>query len=314
MSLVIWHLMLSLAAHLITSIEAVTIETSWSNNATADGRAGMQAYARASRDRTICPNGSFIHTWDVGIGNVKVLPRSPAEDAILPSVVLLRAECSDGSLLRSLGSGTQPVVLHKYKSNGKLRSATGYTCSQLWGYNSGWMVQFLGAGPKDPPDDASPLTLNCSVIPASYVAVGFAGITGMAVDAIKVIMAPATASRSPQPLLGSTVDILPGEEENTDDSSDGLEALEPAGTAETARHHDGGPAAAVAARLPTQPPPAGADRQPSSSPQKLSAAATVGVTTTCLVAAALIATVAYTLWKRKDKHTLGKGDQQCCCQ
>lgn len=309
MSLVIWHLMLSLAAHLITSIEAVTIETSWSNNATADGRAGMAAYVQASRDRTICPNGSFIHTWDVGIGNVKALPQSDADDGIRPSVVLLRAECSDGSRLRSLGSGTQPVVVHKYKENGKLRSATGYTCSQLLGYNIGWMVQFLGAGPKDP--YASPLTLNCSAIPASYVAVGFAGIGGMAVDAIKVIMAPATASRSHQPLLDSTIDILPGEEKNTDDSSDGSQALEAAETAEPARHHNGGPAAVVAAGLQAQtdgegPQSAGANRRPSSSPQKLSAAATVGVTATCLVGAALIAIVAYTLWKRKDKHTLAK--------
>jgi hypothetical protein len=148
---------------------------------------------------TVCPQGRIIESWIVGEGDVasNVGPLLAGLTAL--SIVFVQARCSDGSLLPPIQAYTKVSTKHDQESNSDLSSASGYTCSKLLGYNNGgnWMMNFLGVGQPLAKDAAgTPLKLSCAAVPPSYVAIGYGGVTGGAVDAINFVMGPAATNSS----------------------------------------------------------------------------------------------------------------------
>uniref|UniRef100_A0A383VK75 Uncharacterized protein n=1 Tax=Tetradesmus obliquus TaxID=3088 RepID=A0A383VK75_TETOB len=62
---------------------------------------------------------------------------------------------------------------------------------------SGLAIVFLGVGQQLTQDEAgTPLKINCSKVPKSFVAVGYSAVTGAAVDAVNFVMAAVPAGNS----------------------------------------------------------------------------------------------------------------------
>jgi hypothetical protein len=207
----------------------------------------------------------------------------------LLSIVFVQGLCSDGSLLPPVQAYTKITTKHDFKSNSDLSSVSGYTCSKLLGYNNGgnWMMNFLGVGQPLAKDAAgTPLKLNCAAIPPTYVALGYGGVTGGAVDALNFIMGPAARDNS--------TTIPPG-----------AAAASPASTQPPPPTATKSPKPA-ALPAPTAPGPA----VPAAAAQ-LSTGAIVGIAVSGLAAVSLtlaIITIAYKVsrWVHEHKKVAGK--------
>jgi hypothetical protein len=191
-----------------SSAQAAPIATGWSN-----GNQPPEALRKFGIP--LCPNNSYIDSWIVGEGDVA------SSVGLLLSIVSIQARCSDGSLLPPIEGSTPVSAKHNASSTPELSSSSGYSCSKLHGYNNGgnWIMNFLGVGQQLAQDDAGrPLKFDCSKVPPAYVAVGYSGYTGFAVDAINVMMAApptgnGTASFSPAP-TATTAAASPASEES----------------------------------------------------------------------------------------------------
>jgi hypothetical protein len=183
---------LQIGAQTVAAASTGANQTGWSNGGEPEA---------PTVPLTVCPQGRIIESWIVGEGDVA------SNVGPLLSIVFVQARCSDGSLLPPIQAYTKVATKHDQESNSDLSSASGYTCSKLLGYNNGgnWMMNFMGVGQPLAKDAAgTPLKLNCAAVPPSYVAIGYGGVTGGAVNAINFVMGPAaTNSSTTAPPLGA---------------------------------------------------------------------------------------------------------------
>ena len=179
------------------------LETGWS-----DGKVPAAATSWTVK-RNRCQPGTSIQSWIVGEGDVLgSYAGSPR------SVVSVQAKCSDGALLDGLVSITPPVRKQGSDSNSALLSAMGYHCSMLveGSYNNNGgsrMVSFLkvGQNPAGPGTTLlTPIKLNCSRVPASYVAVGYSGAAEDAVGGVNFLMATFPTEPPPSASKSNTTD------------------------------------------------------------------------------------------------------------
>lgn len=262
---------------------AQELETGWSNGMQPDQPDSTGWKALLSK----CQPGAFIESWLVGEGDVHATAGS--EKLVLRSVVSIQAICSDGEPLDAITGSAQPAQQHDSKSSGALTSPTGYSCSTLvqGSYNNGgnWMMSFMSVGQtlaKEPA--AKPITLKCSRIPASYVAVGYRGAAGNAVDGLNFLMAP-----------------FPQQAPSSNKSS----ATEPAGGNSSAAGPDTkAPNSSGPAPPPAAPVPAPAGATAPADPKTLSIGAWIGIGASCLVGVSALVTIAYNLWKWRNKRML----------
>ena len=260
-TLVVPLLVLGLLLHTASSqAVADSAKTGWSN--------GADSSEKPTLPEALCPDGSFIRSWLIGEGKVA------SSLGPLLSVVSVQGQCSDGMYLPALTCGTKVEKKHDYESDSSLRSAKGYTCAQLFGYNNrgNWMMNFLGVGQALSDDPAgTPLKLNCGQVPPAHVAVGYSGRSFGALDALNFVMAPLPELPSPTPSPGPS----------------------PAPS----------PSPVVVPPVPSPPP----------SPQSpLGIGAIIGIAASAFVGVSALLTMAYTSWKWWNKRKLvaakGYGD------
>jgi hypothetical protein len=206
----------------------------------------------------------------------------------LPSVLSVQAVCSDGEKLGSIRGYDYNAVLRNASTDSGLQDPDGFNCDRLkkgsYNMERNWMMSFMYATIyQQKPDDypgGRPVKLNCNQIPPWYVAVGYIGAAGDAVDGLKFIMAP-SPKLSPSP--------APHKTDNTQTHAAAFT------TGETK-----GPAA------PTAPAPAPAPAAASASvdPKALSMGTWIGIAASCLVGLSALVAIAYNVWKWRNKHKL----------
>jgi hypothetical protein len=291
----------------------------------SDGRSPAAATSWTVK-RNRCQPGAFIHSWIVGEGDILGSYAGSPQ-----SVVSIQAKCSDGAILDSLAGSTPPARKQDSDSNSALLSAMGYHCSMLveGSYNNNGgsrMVSFLkvGQNPADP--GATPIKLNCSGIPASYVAVGYSGAAEDAVGGVNFLMAPfpqqplsANKSSTADPTAPAWPHQSPSTNNSTTPDADG--DFDGAPGPETKAQNSSGliAPAAAAASAPARVEPAAVVAPPAAVPAsatgpqggdsglQLTLAMKIGIATSSLVGVSALLTIAYNVWRWKNKLVKAKG-------
>jgi hypothetical protein len=202
-----------LALQCLSAIHGATAQnTKWTGWSNGKGPTGTAPNSHVTVTLVKCKVGSYIEIWRVGRGNV----------VNWSSIVSIQAFCSDGALLtaikgRNSATDVDDITLQDIAVLPGAVTSFGFECSQLRGCNNqwdaGWMTDFFQVR-QTAMATCKPLQLSCGSIPPDYVAVGYEGFTGDAVDAVNFLMAPrstATTLSPPthHPLLHSHLHPLP---------------------------------------------------------------------------------------------------------
>jgi hypothetical protein len=188
-----WQAVVTLLVCCLPLYAAQERETGWSN-----GRQPATGWRQVKGSK--CKSGHFKDTWRVGVATLWLADGATKQLA----VVSLEPRCSDGRSLQAL-AGDKAVEQHDVVSKSSLNASAGYSCANLvdGSYNNvdNFLATFMYFGQlKERGTNLKPVQFICYNIPADYVAVGYSGAAGMAVDGLKFIMAPfPQPSPSPAP-------------------------------------------------------------------------------------------------------------------